>query len=285
MIKNIILGLLLVLSIGCLFVLSKIHKLNDVNINDDRSDEIDKTKCGKNNIELFGDVDDDEDEDEDDDDGSDDSSYSDEVNKDQHQKNVPFCQKQFDRSSYARTDHTGPYSIVDKLYNKQSGTNLGPELGMKGPEHLKYDDGYYTDEVNYCSSHSSEEEENDDDDDEIENHRLATTKFKDNITENTRDTMQPYQVETFRSDENNFTGKTAKDVYDGLTKYNRGEKLCVRRPNHDKISNDKYYVSNASNGNYISSENWSYNKEKIMNGGPFGDVYGNDVSEVLYPTV
>lgn len=264
----VILVLLALLAFGCVYKIYDLDKNFKLDGNRLPISEIHQKKCGRNQIELFNNEEDDEDEEE----GnmSEDPKYCD-----------PSSKHNYKNSEYNRTDHLGPYSIVDKLYNRRSGTELGGEmLQRKMPEHDKYNNDYYVDDVSYCSSEDSDVEE---ECERINNHRKATTQFNENILVNSRDDMQPYEIEMFRSDERNFQGKTARETYDKLTS-SKDRVRCIKKPLYDKISNDNFYTSSGANGEYIKADTVTYNKDKVMNGAKFGDVYGDDPLSTLYPT-
>ena len=98
--------------------------------------------------------------------------------------------------------------------------------------------------------------------------------------ENTRDTMEPFYL--IDHIDKNDIDKPIKDIYDDSL--NQLQNTCIKQqPIYDSIQNKKIYVLKDANQHYLSNDQWIYRNDKVMNGGKFGNIIGNDPNFQYYP--
>lgn len=75
-------------------------------------------------------------------------------------------------------------------------------------------------------------------------------------------------------------GMKIKDIFDEATKgHSLYDRHCVRLPKFDNINFDGYYMSYGQHPMHQTRDNWTYPKEKIINGGEINNgLYGDDPS-------
>lgn len=74
-------------------------------------------------------------------------------------------------------------------------------------------------------------------------------------------------------------GIKIKDLFDSTTcGPNLYDRQCVRLPDFKHMNHDGYYVNHGSPGMYMTRDNWTYNEERVMNGGCManGNIQGYD---------
>lgn len=104
------------------------------------------------------------------------------------------------------------------------------------------------------------------------------TNWNSSMREDAVDKVSKLYLDGNRSEARRYPNMKIKDLFNEATKGpNLYERQCVRLPSFDNINPDGYYTSYGTPGTHLTRDNWTYNNEKIMNGGEIeNNLFAND---------